>query len=138
MKPIILINSLLLLFVACESSSDTNSDLMGTWIEQSDRIDTIDFTIFGSDLAFNLRRGYEYHNAYLLPKYGAGFYAYEIMGSDSIGLCSYLSSSCIAGLPNSYPKYYFNRVNKNTFQISNFYNPDKNPEVIFTFSRIIK
>jgi hypothetical protein len=124
--------------VGCENNSDTQSDLMGTWIEQSDRIDTIDFTLFGSDLAINLRRGLEFHNGYLLPKYGAGFYAYAFIGSDTIGLCSYLSSSCIAGLPDSYPKYYFKRVNENTFQIKNFYNPDKNSEEIFTFSRHIK
>jgi hypothetical protein len=139
MKPILIIfsASLIIFSTACENSlSDKDSEFMGTWIEQTDRMDTIDFTIFGSDLALNLRRGYEFQNGYFLPRYGSGFYAFEFMGSDTIGLCSYLSSSCISGIPESYPKYYFKKINANTFRIRNFYNPDKNPEEVFTFSRI--
>jgi hypothetical protein len=138
MKPSIsiLITCLLLFIIACEKNSEySNFELMGTWLEQADRTDTLDFTKFGSDLAINLRRGSEFHNGYLLPKYGAGYYAYELIGSDTIGLCYFLSSSCIKGLPNSYTKYYFQKVKENTFKISNFYNPDNSEEVL-TFSRL--
>src|SRR5512145_821856 len=124
-KIIFLLTSLLIFLIACESHSEiTDSELKGTWIEQADRMDTIDFTLFGSDIVLNLRRGSEFQNGYLLPKYGSGHYAYELMGRDTIGLCGFLSSSCISGLPESYTRYYFKKVNEITFQIQNFYNPD--------------
>jgi hypothetical protein len=126
----VLIVFLFIFLSGCEKSEIPESDLTGTWIEQAEKSDTIDFTTFTSKQAINLRRGSEFINGYWLPKYGSGFYAWELPESDSIALRHFLSSSM------SYKKYYFTRVNENTFSISNFYNPDKSPETIFTFKRI--
>jgi hypothetical protein len=132
----VLIVCLFIFLGGCEKSDTPESDLTGAWIEQAEKSDTIDFTTFTSNQVINLRRGSEFINEYWLPKYGSGFYAYYLTDIDSIALCHSLSSACISGLPKSYKKYYFTRVNENTFSISNFYNPDKSPEAIFTFSRI--
>jgi len=138
MKTIInvLIISQFILMNGCAKSDNSELVITGTWIEISEKSDTIDFTKFGSELALNLRRGLVLINDYWLPNYGSGFYAYELQESDSIALCYSLSSSCISGLPKSYSKYFFKLSNNNTFKITNFYNPDISPNTIFTFSRI--
>ena len=120
----------------CEKSDNSESEITGTWIEITEKSDTIDFTKFGIEIALNLRRGLVLINDYWLPNYGSGFYACELLESDSIALCYSLSSSCVSGLPKSYSKYFFKWSDKNTFIISNFYNPDISPNAIFTFSRI--
>ena len=126
----ILFTCLLIFLIGCEKSDTSESDLTGTWIELAEKSDTIDFTTFTSQRAINLRRGSELINDYWLPKYGSGYYSWEITESDSIALRHFLSSSMI------YKKYYFTRIDENTFSISNFYNQDKSPETIFTFKRI--
>jgi hypothetical protein len=125
-----LIFCLFIFISGCEKIDTSESDLTGIWIEKAEKSDTIDFTTFGSKPALNLRSGSELINDYWLPKYGSGYYSWEITESDSIALRHFLSSSMI------YKKYYFTRIDENTFSISNFYNSDKSPEVIFTFSRI--
>ena len=119
----------------CEKS-ENNLPIEGSWIEVSAKSDTIDFTYQMSGPAFWLRRGNELHNGYWLPKYGAGLYTYYLLDSDSIGLCYSFSSSCIGTVRDNYPTYYFTQIDTDTIEISNFYNPDISPSVIFTFSKI--
>jgi hypothetical protein len=116
--------------------ADNPLTINGTWVEITKKSDTIDFTEFGSKPALNLRRGLVLINGYQIPDYGSGFYAYEILKSDSIGLCYVLSSSCVNTVPISYSKYFFKLIDRNTFIICNFYNPGLSPDTIFTFSRI--
>ena len=84
----------------CTKSENTLLPPDGSWVEISTRSDTIIFTQFGTDPAFELRRGIEERNGYLLPKYGAGIYCYKITG-DTIALEDLLSSA------GGYVNFYF-------------------------------
>ena len=122
--------SLYLIFLSCEKNDDTISELSGIWIENTGRIDTIDFDSWNSGNVFIFRRGSELKNEYMLPKYGSGIYSYEL-DHDTIILRNW-ESSCMCTQP-----YYF-QMNSfdQTFQIGNFYDTVNVSGYLFTFIRI--
>ena len=87
------------------------------------------FTQFGTEPTFELRRGLEKRNGYLLPKYGAGIYCYEITG-DTIALEDLLSSA------GGYVNFYFKQNTSDSFEVGNFYNQIIRPDEKITFARI--
>lgn len=110
-------------FSSCkkEEADTPLKNLNGIWVEQQARLDTIQF-LDGEFLA--LRRGREFHNGHLLPKYGAGWYDYEFQG-DSISLLSMLSS-------NTRRHTYFFHAGTETLTIGNFFtNQAVAPNLIF-------
>ena len=113
----------------CTKSENTLLPPDGSWVEISTRSDTNIFTQFGTDPAFELRRGIEERNGYLLPKYGAGIYCYKITG-DTIALEDLLSSA------GGYVNFYFKQNTSGSFEIGNFYNQAIRPNEIITFIRI--
>lgn len=125
--------SLIVLIIGCTKTDKLESGLTGTWIEITEKNDTIDFTHFTSSQAVNLRRGYEMRGEYWQIK--GGMYLYKVLDSDSIAIGSIWSSSC-PGDPACYPHYLFKLIDNETFNIGNFYNRDISPNEILTFSRI--
>ena len=117
----------------CEKTKNT-LPLNGTWLEVTEKNDTIDFTHFGSNQAVNLRRGFEIRNGHWLPK--GGMYFYILLNSDSIALNSIFSSICPVPDPDCYPHNFFKLSTSNTFKIGNFYNSTISPNEIFTFLKI--
>ena len=117
-------------FFSCEKSKNAVSELSGTWVEFSNRLDTIDFDSWPSDSVFVLKRGSELINGDLLPKYGSGIYSYKQM-SDTI-MIQNMFWSCLC-----YSSYYFqmNSTNK-LFIIGNFYDSTLTDSPKITFSRI--
>lgn len=128
MKKSLLIGLLSLLLISCEKNDTEKVPLDGTWIEATHKTDTLVFD--HQHTFFNLNRGTEIRNGYLLPKYLSGSHFYEIR-KDSISLRWVFSSS-------SYGKnYYFNVDSKNgQIRIGNFFVDSLNQNVILTFSPI--
>ena len=76
---ILLIFSLILIIMGCEKSDEQISELSGSWIEFTNRNDTIDFDFWNSETdVFILKRGFVLQNGYWLPKYGSVPYQYII------------------------------------------------------------
>jgi len=123
---------LILILIIAQLISCTKSEnnlflpLDGSWIEMLTRSDTIVFTQFGTDPAFELIRGLEKRSGYWLPKYGAGLYCFNITG-DTIALQDLLSSTL------DFENYYFKQTTSGSFEIGNFYNPaiSRNEKIIF-------
>ena len=113
----------------CTKSESIMMPLDGSWVDISTSSDTIIFTQFGTDPAFELRRGPEERNGYLLPRYGAGIYCYKITG-DTIALEDLLSSA------GGYINFYFKQNTDGSFVIGNFYDQAFSPNEKITFLRI--
>lgn len=128
MKNSLLIGLIFFLLVSCEKNNIEKVPIDGIWIEATHKTDTIVFD--NQHTLFNLNRGTEIRNGYLLPKYLSGQYSYEII-NDSISLRWLLSSSSNGN------NYNFNVDSKNgQIKIGNFFVDSLNKNVILTFSRI--
>jgi hypothetical protein len=115
--------------LSCEKD-EISSKLSGTWIEFTNRNDTIDFESLSSEDVFVVRRGYEFHSGYILPKHGSGVYRYKL-NSDTIMINNMLWS-CLC-----YPSYYFQMDAANhRFIIGNFYDTTLAVAQPITFIRI--
>lgn len=93
--------------------------LRGTWVEITKKMDTIDFTHFGSNKAFYLKSGYVMQSGHRIPK--GEIYYYIALKDDSIALNPITSSICPFPNPDCYPHYFFKVNSGNTFDIGNFY-----------------
>ena len=83
-----------LCFNSCKKQNDEIIGLKGTWIGIYDNNDTIIFKSSSSKGLFELNRGYETRNGYVLPKLGSGLYFYDI-SDENINVVSGVSSSGI-------------------------------------------
>lgn len=128
MKNSLFIGLLFFLLVSCEKNTIEKARIDGIWVETTQKMDTLVFD--NQHPSFNLNRGIELRNGYLLPKYLSGPYSYEIE-KDSILLRWGLSSS-------SYGKNYYFSVNyaSDLILIGNFYEDSLIDNEILTFSRI--
>ena len=133
-------NSLLVLLfltfasIGCEKKEKILPEtIAGTWIEVTEKKDTINFTKFGSRKALDLKRGYELRSGHLLPK--GGMYYYFLLESNSIAINSIFSSICPVPDPACYPHYSLKLINSDTFEIANFYKNDISANEIITFSK---
>ncbi len=81
-------------FISCGNHEDEIPGLKGTWIGSYDNNDTIIFKSSSSKGLFELNRGYETRNGYVLPKLGSGLYVYDI-SDETINVVSGVSSSGI-------------------------------------------
>ncbi len=121
--------SLIFTVLSCEKDKPS-PPLSGTWIEFTDRHDTIDFESWSSEDVFFLRRGYEFQNGYLLPIHGSGAYRYKL-NSDIIKINNMLWN-CIC-----YPSYYFQMdADNNRFIIGNFFDTTLTEKQHITFIRL--
>lgn len=105
-----------ILLIACKKESVSDS-MQGSWIESTQRKDTIEFVSFADtkDKWLNLKCT---KGANGLPQYANGYYTMTI-SQDSVILRWSLSSSI------SNKNYYFKfNSNKNSFVIDNFYKHD--------------
>ncbi|MES2652113.1 MAG: hypothetical protein V4663_10250 [Bacteroidota bacterium] len=98
------------LISSCKKKSDAVALEPNTWIESSNRKDTI---IFKNDLLI-LNRPKEVRNGYLLPQLGDGLYSYKEL-KDSIFL--HYTASSYYGTTN-----YAFKIENNTLYIGDFYN----------------
>lgn len=99
----------IILISSCKKESDKGTLESNSWIESSNRTDTIVFK--DGFLVLNLPK--EARGGYLLPKLGAGPYAFKEL-KDSIGLQHALSSS------SKFNNYAF-KIENNTLYIGDFY-----------------
>ncbi len=114
---------------SCEEDK-ISSNLSGTWIEFSNRKDTIDFESWSSEDVFFLRRGYEFRNGNVLPIHGSGVFRYKL-SSDTIMINNMLWN-CIC-----YPSYYFQLdADNQRFIIGNFFDTTLIAAQHITFIRI--
>ena len=127
MKNSLFIGLLFFLLVSCEKNTIEKAPVDGIWVETTQKMDTLVFD--NQHPSFNLNRGSELRNGYLLPKYLSGPYSYEI-GKDSISLRWLLSSSSYGN------NYYFKMdTESDLIKIGNFFEDSLNKNVILTFSR---
>lgn len=123
MNKIFLITGIVMsiLLIACKKES--TSDMKGSWVESSQRIDTIEFISYTDtkEKSLNLR-GVKGANG--LPKYAGGYYSMKIE-QDSVILQWSLSSS----ISNKYYYFKFNN-DKASFLIGNFYKYDIRDSVL--------
>ena len=128
MKNSSFIGLLFFLLVSCEKNTIEKAPVDGIWVETTQKMDTLVFD--NQHLTFNLNRGSELRDGYLLPKYLSGPYSYEI-GKDSISLRWLLSSSSYGS------NYYFKMdTESDLIKIGNFFEDSLNKNVTLTFSRI--
>lgn len=127
MKNSLFIGLLFFLLVSCEKNTIEKAPVVGIWVETTQKMDTLVFD--NQHTSFNLKRGSELRNGFLLPKYLSGPYYYELR-KDSIYLRWGLSSSSYG------TNYYFNLDSKNgQIRIGNFFEDSLKKNVILTFSR---
>jgi hypothetical protein len=122
-----------LISAGCDNAKD-NINLWGEWVEITQKKDTIVFTYFGSNQAFNLKRGYVMQSGHPVPK--GEIYYYIVLKSDSIALNPITSSICPLPDPDCYPHFFFKLKSGNTFEIGNFYDSKSGANGTFTFARI--
>jgi hypothetical protein len=129
MKNSLFIGLLFFLLVGCEKNTIEKAPINGIWVETTQKMDTLVFD--NQHPSFNLKRGSELRNGYLLPKLSSGLYSYEI-GKDSISLNWILSSSSYRN------NYYFFKLDTESdlIEIGNFFVDSLNKNVTLTFSRI--
>jgi hypothetical protein len=114
----------------CEKTDDSAYQINGTWIELNNHSDTISFEDLGSEGMLTLKRGYEYVNGHLLPKYGSGMYQFKLK-PDTIMINNILWN-CLC-----YPSYDFQMNSMHdTFEIGNFYDTSLIVNQRMTFFRI--
>lgn len=129
MKNSLFIGLLFFLLVGCEKNTIEKAPINGIWVETTQKMDTL---VFDNQLPlFELNRGIELRNGYLLPKLSSGLYSYEI-GKDSISLNWILSSSSYRN------NYYFFKLDteRDLIKIGNFFVDSLNKNVTLIFSRI--
>jgi len=129
MKNSLFIGLLFFLLVGCEKNTIEKAPINGIWVETTQKMDTL---VFDNQLQlFELNRGIELRNGYLLPKLSSGLYSYEI-GKDSISLNWILSSSSYRN------NYYFFKLDTESdlIKIGNFFVDSLNKNVTLIFSRI--
>jgi hypothetical protein len=108
---------------SCKKEDASITKLDGLWIEQKDRADTIDFR---NGPFLELRRGTEYRDGHVLPKYGSGQYQYNIKGN-SISLISTFSSCA-----KCYKNYSF-KFQNGQILIGDFYNKNSGSQETLIF-----
>lgn len=128
MKKLLFIGLIFILFASCEKNTLEKAQVVGAWVETTQKMDTLVFD--KQHTSFSLNRGKELRNGFLLPKYLSGPYFYELR-EDSIYLRWGLSSS-------SYGTNYYFKVDskKGQINIGNFFDVSSSKNVILTFSRI--
>jgi len=129
MKNSLFIGLLFFLLVGCEKNTIEKAPINGIWVETTQKMDTL---VFDNQLPlFELNRGIELRNGYLLPKLSSGLYSYEI-GKDSISLNWILSSSSYRN------NYYFFKLDteRDLIKIGNFFVDSLNKNETLIFSRI--
>jgi hypothetical protein len=110
--------------LSCKKSEEPIAQLVGVWIEQTDRLDTLIFEKIDGRPFLSLHRGTETRDGHQLPKSGSGMYDYQIQ-KDSISLLS-LYSSC----SNCNENYYFVTVGRQ-IRIGDFYKKNSpNPQTL--------
>lgn len=127
MKKQLLIGFLVLFLISCEENDNEKILLNGTWIESSQRVDTLVFNKQSSEGLFILNREREIRNGYLLPIAYAGPYNYSI-NEDSINLRYGFSSSF-----ESYNYYFSLDIDNEILEIGNFFEDSLSKNVILTF-----
>lgn len=128
MKNSLFIGLLFFLLVSCEKNTIEKAPIDGIWVETTQKMDTLVFD--NQHPSFNLNRGSELRNGYLLPKYSSGLYLYEIK-KDSISLRWLFSSSAYGH------NYSFKIALENEqLKIGNFFVDSLNKNGILIFSRI--
>ena len=108
--------------IGCKKEDIHSNELTGTWIEATDKADTLVF--FGTE-SFMLNRGKEMSNGHILPKYGSGIYEYKLQ-NDSISLYNSISS-CYC-----FNNYYF-EIKNGTLKIGDFYRKNLTQQGTLTF-----
>ena len=129
MKNSLFIGLLFFLLVGCEKNTIEKAPINGIWVETTQKMDTL---VFDNQLPlFELNRGIELRNGYLLPKLSSGLYSYKIE-KDSISLNWILSSSSYRN------NYYFFKLDTESdlIKIGNFFVDSLNKNVTLIFSRI--
>jgi hypothetical protein len=128
MRNLLLIGLLFFLVVSCEKNTIEKAPIDGTWVEITQKTDTLVFD--NQNPWFILNRERELRNGRLLSKYPSGAYIYET-GKDSINLRRLASSS-------SYGNNYYFKVDSKNGQIrnGNFFVDSLGKNVILTFSKI--
>jgi hypothetical protein len=128
MKKLLLIGLVLIISTSCDKNDIEKSPIDGVWIEANHKTDTLVFDT--QSTAFNLNRGTEVINGYLLPKYHSGLYMYELE-NDSISLKWLFSSS-------SYGRNYYLKLDlkNNQIKIGNFFVDSIGSNEILTFTKI--
>ena len=128
MKNSLFIGLLFFLLLSCEKNTIENAPIDGIWVETTLKMDTL---VFDNQLPlFELNRGNELRNGYILPKLLSGPYSYEIV-KDSISLNWIFSSSSYRN------NYYFFKLDteRDLIKIGNFFVDSLNKNVILTFSK---
>ena len=98
-----------------------------SWVESSSRKDTIVF--LSSELRmFELNRGKEMRNGYLLPKTWGGLYTYKFK-KDSIEV-HYTLSSLYVG------KFYSYKIQNDKLYIGDFFQKEPTPGQVLTFEKL--
>ena len=115
---------------SCQKKTESDEFLVGSWIESSNKSDTIVFSKHDNKAYFNLNRGKEIRGGYLLPKYYSGLYDYEILG-DSIALRWLLSSN---GNPHNH--YFHYDLDKNQLIIGNFFEDSLSSDLKLVFNKM--
>lgn len=127
MKHSLLIGLTFFLLLSCEKNTIERDLADGIWIEKTQGMDTLFFA--QHDYLFDLNRGTELRNGYLLPKFSSGAYSYKLK-DDSISLIWMPSSSLQENI------YYFEiDSEKGELQIGNFFVDSLSNNNILTFSR---
>ncbi|MEE4260870.1 MAG: hypothetical protein V2I62_13985 [Bacteroidales bacterium] len=116
--------------LSCQKEVDDNELFIGSWIESSNNSDTLVFSKHGNQAYFNLNRGKEIRNGYLLPKYNSGLYQYEL-SEDSIALRWMLSSN---GYPHNH--YFHHDLDKNQLIIGNFFEDSLSSDLKLVFTKV--
>ena len=129
-SPFLIVATIAILSFSCEEDNVNISSLKGNWIEASSLADTMVFSDNKSLGMFFLNRGKELRGGHMLPKIGAGPYAYEII-KDSIVL-QYALLSCMCA-----ESYEFNVLpDEDKLKVGNFYNEDIPLGTILIFEKL--
>ncbi len=128
MKKSFLIGLLFFVLVSCEKNNTEKAPIVGIWVETTHKTDTLVFDDLNT--MFNLNRGTEIRNGYLLPKYSSGSYVYELK-KDSVSLRWLLSSSAYGN------NYFFKiEIENDQLKFGNFFEDSINKNATLIFSRI--
>ncbi len=124
MKPYTIILVLIWSLMACSKNKIDIQNLVGVWIEDSQKKDSIEFTTLLNNSCFILNRERVLYNGLLQPKSKSGPYTYKINNNNKIQLQWFLSSS----INNS--QYHF-KVKGNRLEIGNFYDASLSNILVF-------
>jgi hypothetical protein len=116
---------ILLALAACSKKSQSN-DTEGTWIEASDRKDTLRFMEIDGRSFMSLTTAER--NAAGIPPFSTGLYTIDVMGNEIVLNWTASSSTAVYRYPYS--------VKGNELHIGNFYKPNLPSSFILTFKRL--